>query len=70
MPAPEYMGLTCMVEILYNKDVNAYFWSATRKVESDTVDLGITRILFLKEDRIMRSSSKLSGAYSVRCIKE
>lgn len=54
----------------YNKDVNAYFWSATRKVESDTVDLGITRILFLKEDRIMRSSSKLSGAYSVRCIKE
>ena len=54
----------------YNKDVNAYFWSATRKVESDTVDLGITRILFLKEDRIMRSSSKLSAAYSVRCIKE
>lgn len=54
----------------YNKDVNTYFWSSTHKVESDSVDIGITRVLFLKEDRIMRGTSNLTAAYSVRCIKE
>lgn len=54
----------------HNKNVNAYFWSSTHKVERDTVDLGITRVFFLKEDRIMRGTSNLTAAYSVRCIKE
>lgn len=54
----------------YNKDINAYFWSSTRDVERDTVDLGITRVFFLKENRIMRGTSNLTAAYSVRCIKE
>lgn len=54
----------------YNQGFNAYFWSSTKKVENDTVDLGVTRVFSLKENRIMRGTSKLSGAYSVRCIKE
>lgn len=54
----------------FNQETNAYFWSSTRIVESDTVDLGVTRVLFMKEDRVMRGSSKLDAAYSVRCIKE
>ena len=54
----------------YNRDVNAYFWSSTHKVERDTVDLGITRVFFLKENRIMRGTSDLTAAYSVRCIKK
>lgn len=57
-------------DTFHNQGFNAYFWSSTKKVEHDTVDVGITRVLSLKENRILRGTSKLDGAYSVRCIKE
>lgn len=53
-----------------NKGTRAYFWSSSKMVENDTTRYGITRILSINEDRIMRASSDTTAAYSVRCIKE
>jgi len=54
----------------FNQGFNAYFWTATKMVEHDTVNVGITRVLSLPEKRILRGTSRLDGAYSVRCIKK
>lgn len=53
-----------------NKGARAYFWSSTKTVENDTTDLGITRILSVDRNQILRGTSNLTAAYSVRCIKE
>jgi len=57
-------------DAFHNQGFNAYFWTATKMVEHDTVDMGITRVLSLPEKRILRGTSELDGAYSVRCIKK
>lgn len=53
-----------------DKGAKAYFWSSTKIVESDTTNYGITRILSVDKNQILRGTSKLTAAYSVRCIKE
>lgn len=53
-----------------NKGARAYFWSSSKIVENDTTNYGITRSLTLEKNQIMRGTSNLTAAYSVRCIKE
>ncbi len=53
-----------------NKGSRAYFWSSSTMVESDSIHYGITRLLSMDNDQIMRGTSDLTAAYSVRCIKE
>lgn len=53
-----------------NKGTRSYFWSSSKMVENDTTRYGITRVLSINEDRILRATSDTTAAYSVRCIKE
>lgn len=53
-----------------NKGAKAYFWSSSLLVENDTTNYGITRLLSVERNSIMRGSSNLGAAYSVRCIKK
>ncbi|MCB6970838.1 MULTISPECIES: FISUMP domain-containing protein [Butyricimonas] len=53
-----------------NKGSRAYFWSSSKVVENDTINHGIIRLLSMENDQIMRGTSDLTAAYSVRCIKE
>jgi fibrobacter succinogenes major domain (fib_succ_major) len=53
-----------------NKDMNAYFWSSSKIVQSDSVQTGIIRAASKVYEGILRGTSNLTAAYSVRCIKE
>lgn len=53
-----------------DKGARAYFWSSSKVVENDTTTFGITRLLAVDRNQILRGTSKLTAAYSVRCIKE
>lgn len=53
-----------------DKGARAYFWSSSKIVENDTTSYGITRSLSVDKDQILRGTSNLTAAYSVRCIKE
>ncbi|MEY8594029.1 fibrobacter succinogenes major paralogous domain-containing protein [Butyricimonas hominis] len=53
-----------------NKGARAYFWSSSKVMENDTTNYGITRLLSVEREQIMRGTSDLTAAYSVRCIKE
>lgn len=53
-----------------DKGTYGFFWAADQIVETDSTSLGIAREIFVYNSQIMRRTSKLSAAYSVRCIKE
>ena len=53
-----------------NKDMNAYFWSSSRIVQNDSVQIGIIRAVSRMSEGILRGTSNLTAAYSIRCIKE
>ena len=47
--------------------MNAYFWSSSKIV---SVQTGIIRAASKVYEGILRGTSNLTAAYSVRCIKE
>lgn len=53
-----------------DKGARAYFWSGDTLVLNDSTTYGITRLLAVDRDQILRGTSEMSAAYSVRCIKE
>ena len=53
-----------------NKGTNAYFWSSSTFQQNDSTQVAIIRSLSQWDDRILRGTSNLQAAYSIRCIKE
>lgn len=53
-----------------DKGARAYFWTSDKVVENDTTSYGITRLFAVDRNKILRGTSEMSAAYSVRCIKE
>ncbi|MDE5611217.1 MAG: fibrobacter succinogenes major paralogous domain-containing protein [Odoribacter sp.] len=53
-----------------NKGTNAYFWSSSKLQQNDSTQVAIIRSVSQWDDRILRGTSNLEAAYSIRCIKE
>lgn len=53
-----------------NKGMNAYYWSASNIMQNDSTKLAIIRTVSRVNDGILRGTSNMTAAYSVRAIKE
>lgn len=54
-----------------DKDLNAYFWSATAYADSDSTKVAIVRGIGKYQTGILRFTSRLENtAFSVRCVKD
>lgn len=53
-----------------NKELNAYFWSSSTITQNDSIQTGIVRAVSRMYPGILRGTSNLTAAYSIRCIKE
>lgn len=53
-----------------NRGTNAYFWSSSKLQQNDSTQVAIIRSVSHWDDRILRGTSNLEAAYSIRCIKE
>ncbi len=54
----------------HNKELTAYFWSSTRFTHHDSIQTGIVRAVSRMYPGILRGTSDLTAAHSIRCIKE
>lgn len=57
------------------KEENAYFWTATKIQENDSITVGVIRSIALFSDQILRTTTRLENGYrammfSVRCVKD
>lgn len=53
-----------------NKDMNAYYWSSSRLAQTDSTEVAVIRTVSRVHDGILRGTSNMTAAYSIRCIKE
>lgn len=53
-----------------NKGMNAYYWSSSQIVQNDSTAVAIIRTVSRVNDGILRGTSNMTAAYSIRCIKE
>lgn len=53
-----------------NKDMNAYYWSSSRMAQTDSTEVAIIRTVSRVHEGILRGTSNMTAAYSIRCIKE
>lgn len=53
-----------------NKDMNAYYWSSSRLAQTDSTEVAIIRTVSRVHEGILRGTSNMTAAYSIRCIKE
>ncbi len=53
-----------------NKELNAYFWSSSTVTQNDSIQTGIVRAVSRMYPGILRGTSDLTAAHSIRCIKE